>query len=183
MLLTLSSNVKVLMPPWPRSRLRREISKPILYRHFGDKSGLYRALAERHVDPLMERVREKLREPAELRPRVRATVGTYLQMISENLNLYRFLMHRATAEDPRTRGDVSLMVRRFGKEFADTLVAEQYISDPVRAVIVAHAVIGMVQATGEWWLDHPEIPYEDVIESLTDAVVGAVTSECAAPAS
>lgn len=80
------------------------ISKPILYRHFGDKSGLYRALAERYVDPLMERVREKLREPAELRSRVRATVGTYLQMISENLNLYRFLMHRGYRGGPAHAG-------------------------------------------------------------------------------
>ncbi|GAA3982264.1 TetR family transcriptional regulator [Thermobifida alba] len=164
-------------PDAPMTAIAAEagISKPILYRHFGDKSGLYRALAERHVDPLMERVREKLREPADLRPRVRATVGTYLRMIGDNLNLYRFLMHRATAEDPRTRGDVGLMVRRFGEEFAETLVAERHIADPVRAQIVAHAVIGMVQAAGEWWLDHPEIAYDDVIEDLTEAVVGAVT--------
>lgn len=73
------------------------------------------------------------------------------------------------------------MVRRFGEEFAETLVTERYINDPVRAMIVAHAVIGMVQAAGEWWLDHPEIPYEDVIDSLTGAVVAVVTSGHAAP--
>ena len=31
------------------------ITKPILYRHFGDKSGLYRALAKRHTDALLRR--------------------------------------------------------------------------------------------------------------------------------
>ena len=30
------------------------ITKPILYRHFGDKSGLYRALAKRHTDALLD---------------------------------------------------------------------------------------------------------------------------------
>lgn len=29
------------------------ITKPILYRHFGDKGGLYRALATRHTDGLL----------------------------------------------------------------------------------------------------------------------------------
>ncbi|MEU1097709.1 helix-turn-helix domain-containing protein, partial [Streptomyces sp. NPDC005877] len=29
------------------------ITKPILYRHFGDKGGLYRALAQRHTDALL----------------------------------------------------------------------------------------------------------------------------------
>ncbi|MBC7679270.1 MAG: TetR/AcrR family transcriptional regulator, partial [Pseudorhodobacter sp.] len=30
------------------------ITKPILYRHFGDKGGLYAALTERHTDRLLE---------------------------------------------------------------------------------------------------------------------------------
>ena len=30
------------------------ITKPILYRHFGDKNGLYRALAQRHTDELAD---------------------------------------------------------------------------------------------------------------------------------
>ncbi len=151
------------------------ISKPILYRHFGDKSGLYRALAERHVDPLIERVRSELHAGDGLKRRARATVGAYLQMIGRNLNLYRFLMDRATAEDPRTRGDLSLVVRRLGEELADTLIDEGYIEEPVRAQLVAHAVVGMVQAAGEWWLEHPEVGADEVIEDLADAVVGAIT--------
>ncbi|TDQ53371.1 TetR/AcrR family transcriptional regulator [Actinorugispora endophytica] len=156
---------------------RAGISKPILYRHFGDKSGLYRALAERHVDPLMERVRAELHGRAGLRARARATVGAYLGMISGNLNLYRFLMHRATAEDPRTRGDVGMMVRRLCEELAEMLVVEGHVTDPVRAQVVAHAVVGMVRAAGEWWLDHPEVEAEDVVGDLTGAVVGAISGK------
>ncbi|MDA8370244.1 MAG: TetR/AcrR family transcriptional regulator [Nocardiopsaceae bacterium] len=151
------------------------ISKPILYRHFGDKSGLYRALAERHVDPLMERVRAELHRDSPLRARTRATVGAYLGMIRKNLNLYRFLMDRATSEDPPTRSDLGMMVCRLCEELADTLVAEEHITDPLRAQIVGHAVVGMVQAAGEWWLDYPEVPGDVVISDLTAAVVGAIT--------
>nr|WP_233515540.1 TetR family transcriptional regulator [Marinitenerispora sediminis] len=151
------------------------ISKPILYRHFGDKSGLYRALAERHVDALMARVRAEFHGPADLRGRARAAVDAYLGMVQRNLNLYRFLVHRATAEDPRTRGDLGLMVRRLGEELADLLTAEGRAGGPVRARITAHAVIGMVQAAGEWWLEHPEVDRATVVEDLTCAVVGAVT--------
>ncbi|MBI0378905.1 helix-turn-helix transcriptional regulator, partial [Streptomyces albiflaviniger] len=36
------------------------ITKPILYRHFGDKGGLYRALAKRHTDALLASLRAAL---------------------------------------------------------------------------------------------------------------------------
>ncbi|MBB4931485.1 AcrR family transcriptional regulator [Lipingzhangella halophila] len=153
------------------------ISKPILYRHFGDKSGLYRSLAERHVDPLVDRVRSELYGDDGLERRTRATVGVYLQMIRRNLNLYRFLMDRATAEDPGTRGHLGLMVRRMAEDLAETLVDRGYYDDHVRAQIVAHGVVGMVQAAGEWWLGHPEVAAEDVLEDLVAAVVGAIKGQ------
>lgn len=155
------------------------ISKPILYRHFGDKGGLYRALARRHVDPLIERVRAELHQNAGFEVRARATVGAYLSMISQNLNLYRFLMDRATSEDSLTRGDVGMMVRRLGEELADQLVTDPGMADRVRSQIVAHAVVGMVQAAGEWWLDHPEVGEQEIIDDLTDAVVGAIRGSAA----
>src|SRR3954452_2049804 len=45
------------------------ITKPILYRHFGDKSGLYRALAIRHTDALLANLRAALDAPADDRRR------------------------------------------------------------------------------------------------------------------
>ena len=150
------------------------ISKPILYRHFGDKGGLYRALAQRHVDPLIERIREELHQHTRFEVRARATVGAYLSMISQTLNLSRFLMDRATAEDSRMRGDLGMMVRRLGEELAEQLLTETRVGSRLRSQIVAHAVVGMVQAAGEWWLEHPEVGEQEIIDDLTDAVVGAI---------
>lgn len=39
------------------------ITKPILYRHFGDKGGLYAALAMRHTDALLDSLRAALDAP------------------------------------------------------------------------------------------------------------------------
>lgn len=155
------------------------ISKPILYRHFGDKGGLYQALAQRHVDPLIEVIRSELYQHADFEVRARATVDAYLSMISQNLNLYRFLMDRATSEDVRTRSDLGLMVRRLGEELADLLIIERRIEGRVRAQIAAHAVVGMVQAAGEWWLEHPEVSEPEIVDDLTSAVVGAIRGSAA----
>lgn len=69
------------------------ITKPILYRHFGDKGGLYAALAKRHTDALLASLRAALDAPAERRERVESTLDTYLAAIEARPQVYRFLMH------------------------------------------------------------------------------------------
>ncbi|MEU0571858.1 TetR/AcrR family transcriptional regulator [Nonomuraea sp. NPDC005983] len=152
------------------------ITKPILYRHFGDKSGLYQALADRHVRTVIGRLRPGFTEPgAGLRGRARATVAAYLDLISANRNLYRFLFHRASGEDTRIRSHMSSLVRSLGEELGAVLAAEQAVADPVRAQVLGHAFVGMVQSTGDWWLDHPEVDRAEVEQGLVDAIVAAVS--------
>ena len=144
------------------------ITKPILYRHFGDKSGLYHALAERHIDQLLERLRDALLTRGGLRARTRATVDAYLAAVEEQPQVYRFLLERAAVEVPDVRGQVVGFVRRFGDELAVGIRNEPELGkvDPQRAVVWAHAIAGMVQATGDWWLDHPEAPRHAVVDQL-----------------
>src|SRR5690242_7488416 len=65
------------------------ITKPILYRHFGDKGGLYAALAKRHTDALLDSLRAALDAPADRRERVEATLDTYLAAIEARPHVYR----------------------------------------------------------------------------------------------
>ncbi|MFG1707264.1 TetR/AcrR family transcriptional regulator [Nonomuraea sp. M3C6] len=152
------------------------ITKPILYRHFGDKSGLYQALADRHVRTVIAQLRPKFAESgADLRGRARAAIGVYLDLVSANLNLYRFLFHRASAEDTRIRSHMTSLVRSLGEELGRTLAAERVVPDPVRAQVLGHAFVGMVQTTGDWWLDHPEVDRAQVVEGLVDVIAAALS--------
>jgi AcrR family transcriptional regulator len=153
-----------------------EISKPILYRHFGDKSGLYQALAERHTRKLIEGIREEFSRGDEpVRDRTRSTIDTYLATISKNLNLYRFLMHRASAEDTATHSAMSTMIRDVSRELAEVMIAEGEMTDRTRAYVWGHAIVGMVQTAGDWWLDHAaKMPREAVVDGLDDLVLGGL---------
>ncbi|MCT9930278.1 TetR/AcrR family transcriptional regulator [Planotetraspora sp. A-T 1434] len=150
------------------------ITKPILYRHFGDKSGLYQALAERHTRVVINLLRPEFAKPrADLRVRAQATINAYLDTISVNLNLYRFLFHRASAEDSRTHTQMAAIVRSLGEELG-AVFAEEGVADPVRAQVLGHAFVGMVQAIGDWWLENCDVDRATVVEGLADVITAAL---------
>src|SRR3954452_11463256 len=150
-------------------------TKPILYRHFGDKGGLYRALAARYTEDLLSRLRTALVTRGGLAARTRATIDAYLSAVGEQPQVYRFLMERAAVEEPGVRGEVQGFVRRFGDELAAGIQSEPALADvdAERALVWAHGIAGMVQAAGDWWLDHPEVPRENVVDELTALLFGA----------
>jgi AcrR family transcriptional regulator len=155
------------------------ITKPILYRHFGDKGGLYSALAARHVEELLDRLRAALVTRGGLEARTRATVDAYLAAIEERPQVYRFLVRRAAVEEPGVRGEVEGFVRRFGDELATGIRNEPALGDvgPLRALVWAHGIAGMVQAAGDWWLDHSDVPRKVVVDELTALLVGGFTRD------
>jgi len=61
------------------------ITKPVLYRYFGDKNGLLTALADRHTRDLLERLRAALRSGDDRRSRAAATIDAYLRAIEERI--------------------------------------------------------------------------------------------------
>jgi len=151
------------------------ITKPILYRHFGDKGGLYRALAERYTDELMTGIRLALVTPGGRRQRTEATIDAYLRVIERHPQVYRFLMDRAAVEDPRVRSQVTLFVRQLAEELAGGIALELSLAPDGRRLATAwsHGIVGMVQGAGDWWLEHPDISREDLVGQLADLIFGA----------
>jgi AcrR family transcriptional regulator len=151
------------------------ITKPILYRHFGDKEGLYAALAARHTERLLHVLQDALGAGGSARERVERTIGAYLSTIEAEPQVYRFLVH--SAEFPaaaEAHGQVQSFLRRFSELLAQGIAAELGLkpgSD--RAETWARGIVGMVQSAGDWWLQTGSPDRDAVVRELTDLLWGA----------
>jgi AcrR family transcriptional regulator len=144
------------------------ITKPILYRWFGDKNGLYEALAERHMAELLEVLEATLPLGNDRRERTELVVGAYVGYVSAAPQVYRFLMHRAGQPGSGIRSQVTLLTRRMGEVLAHGLAAE-FDRDEVTADLRdwGAAMVGAVQSATDRWLEEQDESQEQVVAHLT----------------
>src|SRR2546421_4927725 len=68
------------------------VTKPVLYRYFEDRAGLYHAVAQATLARLMADLRAALAQPVEPRQLLTEVIDAYLSFIEREPQLYRFLM-------------------------------------------------------------------------------------------
>lgn len=146
-------------------------SKTVIYRHFGDKAGLYRAVADRIDERVFRHVSGALAQPnsgSDTDPSrvVASTVDAYLSLVEADPQVYRFvvsrpLVGRALPDDPveaTTDRVVELLVRAFPTDQIAPEVARTW----------ALALVGAVHAVADDWLLTPDRPARAVVvETLT----------------
>ncbi len=151
------------------------ITKPILYRHFGDKGGLFRALAERQTEELLGGIRDAMLEPGTPRERTERTIDAYLSAIEKRPAVYRFVVGRAVAEEPSVAGQVAGFVQRLADDLAVVLRTELELSQ-AKAQVWAHAIVGMVRTAGDWWLDGKPVSRTRLARELTELIATGLAS-------
>lgn len=145
-------------------------AKPVLYRYFGDKGGLYQALAERYVQLVMATLQDALGDPTEQSPRDRleAAIDAYLGLVEQQSEIYRFLMHRAVTERAEAHATVADFIRGLGGRLAALLAEDlrQRGLDAHAAEPWARGIVGMVQVAGDWWLENKTMTRARLVDHL-----------------
>ena len=122
------------------------VTKPILYRHFGDRAGLAEALVERFAVMVSQVVRRE--RSAEIERQVRRQISAGLRVIEENPGLYEFLAREAVfgLDEERAERNIAPLV-----EYLAQLLRAQG-RDPRMAEVWAHAVAGALDRSILWWV-------------------------------
>jgi AcrR family transcriptional regulator len=153
------------------------VTKPILYRHFGHRDGLTAALATRFADGLQATLQSAMVTTTEPRDTLVKTIDAYLAFVERDPEVYRFLVRYLTTNPPED-GDLTVgnFLRQVGNQVA-VVIGEQMRAakvDSGGAEPLAHGIVGMVHAAGDWWLERQTMPRERVVQYLVDLLWGGM---------
>jgi AcrR family transcriptional regulator len=150
------------------------VTKPILYRHFGDRDGLVTALADRYSGDLVVRIGETLGEGTEISPRalVRGAIETYVSFIEADTALYRFMVLQA----PKSGLEVSTLIDRIARRVAPALANNlpDLPGGKLTTQIWAYGIVGTVHQAGDWWVASRPVDHERLVDDLTRLVWGGL---------
>lgn len=140
---------------------RAQVSKPVVYEHFGGKEGLYAVVVDREMSKLLEMVTSSLTQNRS-RVRIERVALALLTYVEERTDGFRILVRDSPVAAPE--GTYSSLlneaVRQVGHILAGDFARRGF--DPELAPLYAQALVGMVATTATWWLDE-RAPSKEVV--------------------
>jgi AcrR family transcriptional regulator len=140
---------------------RADISKPVVYEHFGGKEGLYAVVVDREMRKLLDRITDAL-SAEHPRAMLEQAARAFLSYVEEEPDGFRTLVRDAPAIS--TAGSFGSLIGDIASQVEYVLV-EEFKSrgyEPKLAPLYSRALVGMVALVGQWWLDSRK-PKRDVV--------------------
>jgi AcrR family transcriptional regulator len=141
------------------------ITKALIYQYFGSKEGVYTACVEQGRAQMFENMlRAASAKPEQM---LRAAVDSYFDQLDES----RGRSYVLYGDAPRRAVD---SMRRRNAELIEHLLREASdLSDP-DAEFVAQLIVGAGEQVGRWWLEHRDVPVEQVKARFAAAIGWAI---------
>lgn len=164
-------------------------SKSVLYRHFGDKAGLYLAVVE-SVDRLIARDLDHALTTvsADDQPEaliahpervIEAAVDSYLALVEKDPEVYRFVVTHPLLDRPMGDDPLTGLTSRIGDQLATLITAALSATgrEAAAAGTLAHGVVGLVRAAADHWLATANpLPRSELTRQLSALIAGGLTA-------
>jgi AcrR family transcriptional regulator len=144
-----------------------DVSKPVVYEHFGGKEGLYAVVVDREMRRLLDMVTGALTggHPRELLEQAAFALLDYIEHYTDG---FRVLVRDSPVA--QSTGTFASLISDIATQVEDILghEFEQRGFDANLAPLYAQALVGMVALTGQWWLDARRPPKAEVAAHLVN---------------
>ncbi|ANY06470.1 TetR/AcrR family transcriptional regulator [Pseudonocardia sp. HH130630-07] len=146
------------------------VTKPVIYRHFGDRGALIDAMADRATNLLVERLVPLVYVEGPPVARIRSAMDEFLRFLDGTPNVSLLFRRRLPGQNDEAvdagRELVAQALTGVIGGYADALGLEE----PAFVKVWSQSLVGAAQATAEWWLTTREVERDVVVEHLTTLV-------------
>jgi AcrR family transcriptional regulator len=146
---------------------RAEVSKPVIYGHFGGKDGLYAAIVDREMTRLLTMVTDAL-SGGHPRTLLEQAASAFLDYVENFTDGYRLLLRGSGVGS--TSGTLTTLLGEVATQ-VEGILGRQFRSrgyDAQFAPMYAQMLVGMVALTGQWWLEVRRPSRDEVVAQVVN---------------
>jgi len=140
-----------------------DVGTGTFYLHFENKDALFADLVQATSLRMRAEMDAAKAEHVDPHEKNRAAIATFFRFAAANGDVFRILFGHSAQFDVLLHDMHALFIADLEQSYAEGLAAGAFV--PFRATIVAQAIVGMLSQLVSWWLDHQEIPIEEITET------------------
>ena len=131
-------------------------SKTVIYRHFGDRAGLYAAVVDSVHDFIHHDLEAalELTDPEDLSVLARDLADAYLGLVERDPEIYRFVLNAPTADPSASIDPYGGLPEQIGDHVSSAIAAHlsRQGQDPACAPTWGHGLVGFIRAAADQWM-------------------------------
>ncbi|HET9656688.1 MAG TPA: TetR/AcrR family transcriptional regulator [Kineosporiaceae bacterium] len=145
-----------------------QVSKPVVYEHFGGKEGLYAVVVDREIHKLLQAITGALSTDDHPRILLEQAALALLDYIETSTDGFRILVRDSPVA--QSTGTFASLISDVASQVEHLLVAQFRARnlDPKTAPLYSQMLVGMVALTGQHWLDSRKPKKADVAAHLVN---------------
>lgn len=159
------------------------VTKPLLYRYFGSKDALYLATITQVGNHLIDGLNSLMAVP-EPQARLKLIMASFMTFVERHREGWSVLYNEALTSVGPVGEKVTFFRNSFIEAAAKTI--EQLVSKNKevnkgkpsnKAMALAGIMVGAVEAGARWWIQHPEMPIQDMQKMIEQFLMPGLVSE------
>ena len=147
---------------------RAQLSKSVIYDHFGSKADLHRALLEREADALLSEVARAVPAPDTSTPgeRLRSGIDAFFRYAEDRPVAWRLLIRDPPADPELAAAHYG--IQRRGTDAVAVLVGGEHLDDESKRMhkeMLAELLKSSITGLAVWWSEHPDVPRQQLVDT------------------
>jgi len=126
------------------------VTKPVLYQHFASKRQLYRELLDEVATTMLTMITDAAKRATSPREEVELGFRAYFGFVADNTASFLLLFGSGARRDEEFAAAVRQLEMRIADTIAPLIAAD---IEPQHRRIVAHAILGIAEATSRLWVE------------------------------